>query len=105
MAKIKTIPQAELAPNSVAQFYLADETAVAIYNLEGDYFATDDVCTHGQAFLSEGEIREGQIVCPYHEGSFDIKTGEPVDPPCVVPLRKYAAQAGADGYIYLETPD
>ena len=101
MVKLKTINHAELEANSVKQFYLPDETALAIYNLDGEYFATDDVCTHGQAFLSEGEIRGNEIVCPYHEGTFDIKTGEPVEPPCVVPINKYEACLEEDGYIYI----
>ena len=101
MVKLKTINHAELEANSVKQFYLPDETALAIYNLDGEYFATDDVCTHGQAFLSEGEIRGNEIVCPYHEGTFDIKTGEPVEPPCVVPINKYEASLEEDGYIYI----
>ena len=101
MSEVKTIRQDELEANSVTQYYLEDDSAVAIYNLEGEYFATSDVCTHGQAFLSEGDIRGDEIVCPFHEGSFDIRTGEPVDPPCVIPLERYETRLGEDGYIYI----
>ena len=101
MAEEKTIKYSELDTNSVRQFYLEDDTAIAIYNLEGEYFATSDLCTHGQAYLSDGEFRGGEIVCPYHEGTFDIKTGQPVEPPCVVPLDRYATRLGEDGYIYI----
>lgn len=101
MAEVKTIKQSDLQTNSVIQFFLEDDTAVAIYNLDGEYYATSDVCTHGQAYLSDGEIRGDEVVCPYHEGSFDIATGEPVDPPCVIPLDRYEARLGEDGYIYI----
>ncbi len=101
MVEEKTIRHSELETNSVRQFYLEDDTAVAIYNLEGEYFATSDVCTHGQAFLSDGDIRGDEIVCPFHEGSFDIRTGEPADPPCVIPLERYETRLGEDGYIYI----
>ena len=101
MAEEKTIKHTELESNSVRQFYLEDDTVVAIYNLEGEYFATSDVCTHGQAYLSEGDIRGDEIICPFHEGSFDIRTGEPVDPPCVIPLERYETWVGDDGYIYI----
>ena len=103
MAEEKTIKHTDLETNSVRQFYLEDDTVVAIYNLEGEYFATSDICTHGQACLSEGEVRGDEIVCPLHEGSFDIRTGEPADPPCVVPLERYEARLGDDGYIYITT--
>ena len=101
MIEEKTIKYSELDTNSVRQFYLKDDTAVAIYNLGGKYFATSDVCTHGQAFLSDGDIRGDEIVCPYHEGTFDISTGEPVEPPCVIPLDSYQTRLGEDGYLYI----
>ena len=101
MPEVKTIKHDVLETNSVTQHYLEDDTPVAIYNLEGEYFATSDVCTHGQAFLSEGEIRGDEIVCPFHEGTFEIRTGEPVDPPCVIPLDRFETRVGEDGYIYI----
>jgi p-cumate 2,3-dioxygenase ferredoxin subunit len=69
---------------------LAGGLAIAIYNVGGEYFATDDLCTHGDASLAEGEIEGGRIVCPFHLGTFDIRTGEPTSAPCSVPLRTYA---------------
>lgn len=101
MTEERTIRHTELAPNSVRQFYLEDDTVVAIFNLEGEYFATSDTCTHGQACLSEGNVRGDEIICPLHEGSFDIRTGEPVAPPCVIPLERYDTRLGEDGYIYI----
>ena len=101
MPEVKTIKHELLEANSVMQHYLEDDTPVAIYNLEGEYFATSDVCTHGQAFLSDGEIRGDEVVCPYHEGTFEIRTGEPVDPPCVIPLDRFETRLGEDGYIYI----
>lgn len=68
---------------------LANGRAIAIYNVGGEYFATDDLCTHGDASLAEGEIEGDSIVCPYHLGTFDIRTGEPTGAPCSVPLRTY----------------
>lgn len=101
MGEVKTIKHTDLEANSVRQFYLEDDTALAIYNLGGEYFATSDVCTHGEASLSEGEVRGDEIICPYHEGSFDIRTGEPVAPPCVIALERYETRLDDDGYIYV----
>lgn len=71
---------------------LEDGRAIAIYNVGGEYFATDDLCTHGDASLAEGEIEGGRIVCPFHLGTFDIRTGEPTGAPCSIPLRTYALE-------------
>src|SRR5678815_698449 len=62
---------------------------LAVFNLGGRYFVTDDGCTHGPGSLSEGEI-DGEIVeCNFHNGAFHIPTGRVEAPPCMVPLRTY----------------
>lgn len=66
--------------------------ALAVFNLGGRFYALSDTCSHGMASLSEGEIDAGRIVCPYHAGSFDIATGQPVDRPCVVPVSSYPVE-------------
>jgi len=54
---------------------------VALFKLEGDFFALYDRCSHGQAKLSEGFIEDGKVECPLHQGLICIRTGEPVSPP------------------------
>jgi len=55
--------------------------AVALYRVEGTYYATLDQCTHGQAQLSDGYLEGFLIECPLHQGLFDVRTGEPKGPP------------------------
>lgn len=74
---------------------------VAVYKLGGDYFVTDDLCTHGNAHLSEG-WQEGDIIeCPFHGGSFCITTGEPTNYPCVKAIRTYPVSL-VDGEVTIE---
>ena len=63
--------------------------AVAVCRLDGAYHAVDDLCSHGMASLSDGEIEDGTIICPFHGGSFDITTGAAVERPCTVDIRHY----------------
>lgn len=79
----------DVAELEVIRVELEDGHAVAVYNLEGEFYVTDNLCTHGDASLSEGEVEGGNIICPYHLGSFDIKSGAPTGPPCVEPLNVY----------------
>lgn len=72
---------------------------IAVYNLDGAFYATDDTCTHGQAWLSQGFIDGDIIECPLHGGCFEIKTGQPVEPPCTEPIRSYNLVV-EDGAIY-----
>lgn len=63
--------------------------SLAVFNLDGEFFVTDDNCTHGPGSLSEGFIDGEVIECNFHNGQFNIKTGEVVAPPCMVPIRTY----------------
>ncbi len=79
----------DVPPGTALKVTVGDLT-LAVFNLDGDFFATDDTCTHGFASLSEGYIEDGIVECPWHGGSFDIRTGAPREEPCRVPLRVYA---------------
>ena len=63
--------------------------ALAVYNVDGEFFVTDDHCTHGPGSLSEGYLDGHVIECDFHNGAFDVRTGEIVAPPCMVPLKTY----------------
>ena len=75
--------------------------ALAVFNLDGEIYVTDDACTHGPGQLSEGFV-EGDIVeCNFHGGQFNIRTGEVVGPPCMVPVKTYPVVV-ADGKVFIE---
>jgi len=102
MSKVKACEVNELAVGSVTQVALPDGALVALYRLEDGFFATDDVCSHGAAYLSEGDVEDGNIVCPFHGGTFDIKTGDPTGAPCVVPIRTFSVIV-EDDTVYIGT--
>ena len=60
-------------------------TAVAVYNVRGEFYATENICTHAFAFLSEGVVIDDIIECPVHQGRFHIPTGAPKGAPCPSP--------------------
>jgi nitrite reductase/ring-hydroxylating ferredoxin subunit len=68
---------------------LVNGQEIAIYNLDGEFYATDDICTHAYASLADGYIEDNNIECPLHGGCFDIKTGKAVTAPCTVDLKTY----------------
>jgi anthranilate 1,2-dioxygenase ferredoxin subunit len=67
----------------------AGELTVAVYRVEGNFYVTDDHCTHGPGSLSEGFLDGHEIECDFHQGCFDIRTGEVTQPPCIVPIKTY----------------
>lgn len=62
---------------------------IALYRSDERYYATSDLCTHGSALLSGGEVVEGYIECPLHYGLFEIATGKAAGAPVSVALATY----------------
>jgi naphthalene 1,2-dioxygenase ferredoxin component len=69
---------------------------IAIYDLDGEIYATDDICTHAYANLSDGWLDKGEIECPLHAGRFDVKTGKATAPPCIDDLKIYPVRVVDD---------
>lgn len=63
--------------------------AVCLYSAGGKIYATQDLCTHGQASLADGFIYDENIECPLHQGLFHIPSGRAVGAPCTEDLRTY----------------
>lgn len=72
--------------------------AIALYNVDGAIFATDNICTHAYARLSDGWLDGELIECPLHAARFDVRTGKVLDPPATEDLRVYPVRV-VDGEI------
>ncbi len=90
----------EVDEGQVLKFERGDH-ALAIYNVDGEFFATDDACTHGPGALSEGELFGDVIECNFHGGQFNVRTGKVVGPPCIVPIKTYKVTV-EDGQGFVE---
>ena len=87
------MPADEIFDGEIKNAMLPDGTKVAIYNLNGTYYVTDDTCTHEAASLSEeGMIDGSNVVCGWHFCGFDIASGQATASPCNEALRTYAVQ-------------
>lgn len=95
LCKVEDVPAGE-----VRRFEAANLT-LAVYNLDGEFHVTDDACTHGPGSLSEGFVDGDVIECNFHQGRFNIRTGEVVGPPCMVPVKTYPTVV-EDGRVFIE---
>jgi nitrite reductase/ring-hydroxylating ferredoxin subunit len=75
---------------------------LAVFNVEGDFYVTDDHCTHGPGSLSEGFLEGHEIECDFHQGCFDVRTGEVTSPPPMVPVKSYKVAVEGD-QVTIET--
>jgi nitrite reductase/ring-hydroxylating ferredoxin subunit len=85
----------DLAPGEMTYVDAGDEP-VCLINLDGEYYAISDICTHEEASLSDGTIIGDEIECPLHGGAFAIRSGQPVALPVVVPVATYRVRVVGD---------
>jgi 3-phenylpropionate/trans-cinnamate dioxygenase ferredoxin subunit len=89
-------------PAGTSKLVEVNRTRIALFNLDGEIYAIEDVCTHDGGPLVEGKLVNGcQIQCPRHGARFDIRTGAALSFPAFEPTRTYAVQI-QEGMIWIE---
>ena len=89
---------AELLPGEFRVVWDGD-TAIAVYNIEGEYYAIEDTCTHDGGDLAGGELHGFEVECPRHGARFDLRDGSVTAPPAVVPIEVLPVRV-ENGMIY-----
>ena len=85
---VRVCATSEVPENSVKSFEVGNYV-IAVYNIDGEFYATDNECTHAAASLADGILEDDVIECALHFGAFNVKTGEAVQAPCFTALRTY----------------
>ncbi len=99
---VRVCAQAEVAPDSVKAFEVGDRR-LAVFNIGGTFYVTDDECTHASASLAEGMLDGDVIECCLHFGAFHVPTGAVQAPPASVALRTYKVELkGDDVFVDLD---
>lgn len=89
-----------LSPGEAMQVQAGGLT-LAVFRVADEFYVTDDHCTHGPGLLHEGCLTGYEIECDFHQGSFDIRTGEVIEPPCTIPVKVYPVIL-RDGRVLIE---
>jgi 3-phenylpropionate/trans-cinnamate dioxygenase ferredoxin subunit len=72
---------------------------IAVFNVGGNYYAIEDVCTHDDGPLAEGELDGYHIECPRHGARFDIRDGKVLSFPAVTPVPRYEVKVEGDDVL------
>lgn len=75
------------------------DTAIAVFNIDGELYAIEDVCTHDGGELAGGPIEGFEIECPRHGARFDLRTGEALCAPAYLPTAKFPVKI-EDGAVW-----
>jgi naphthalene 1,2-dioxygenase ferredoxin component len=95
VASTDAVPQGDIVAVTVAGI------EIALYRVGEEFFATQNICSHGHARLCEGFLEGFNIECPLHQGQFDIRSGEPRREPACEPIRAYATKVVA-GQLHVQ---
>ena len=99
---VKVATRTEL-PTGGKKLVEVDGRAIAVFNVDGTYYAIDDVCTHDGGPLAEGELMGCEIKCPRHGARFDVRTGKPLCMPAIEPVAVHATEVrDEDVYVALD---
>ncbi|HCB48906.1 MAG: biphenyl 2,3-dioxygenase [Anaerolineae bacterium SG8_19] len=104
MAEFVKVAKISEVPPGTRKLVDFEEVTVAIFNLDGQFYCIEDVCTHDGGPVAEGELVGFSIECPRHGALFDIRDGAVLSMPAVTPVPTYEVKVEGDD-IFVESPD
>ena len=103
MKLIKACEAAEVQPGEMLAIEVDELPPVAVYNVDGEFYATSNICTHAIAILTDGYLDGCTVECPLHGGCFNVKTGEATHFPCVDALQTFEVEV-REGAVFVRAP-
>ena len=97
MSWLAVAPAASIASGDYAQIEV-DAQLVAVFNIDGCFYAIDDVCTHDGGELAGGAVDGDVVICPRHGARFCLRSGAALSPPAYEPVRTYQTRV-VDGIV------
>ncbi len=86
---VQACGESDVDPEDVIRFDHDGRTFAVYRSPEGEFFATDGLCTHEKVHLADGLVMDETIECPKHNGRFDYKSGQAMGAPVCVNLKTY----------------
>jgi 3-phenylpropionate/trans-cinnamate dioxygenase ferredoxin subunit len=99
---VKVADRSQLPPGS-KMLAEVDGRPIAVFNVDGTFYAIDDVCTHDGGPLAEGDLEGTEIQCPRHGARFDVRTGKALCLPAIEPVQSHRVEVRGDAvYVALD---
>ena len=89
MATFITVARTDELPPGQGKLVEVNQKRIALFSVDGCYYALDDMCPHRGGPLSEGELEGATVVCPWHGAIFDLATGNVTRPPVAARVATY----------------
>ena len=99
MAEFFKVAKVSEIPPGGKKLVEVDFVPVALFNVDGDFYAIEDVCTHDGGPLAEGELEGDEVECPRHSARFSVRTGQPLCMPAVEPVDCYEVKVEGEDIL------
>ncbi len=103
MGQLIKVAETNEVPPGTAKAVDVEGRVVALFNIDGTYYAIDDTCTHRGGPLSEGQVEGTTVTCPWHGATYDVTTGNVLGPPAPEGVVSYKVQVDGND-IKVELP-
>ena len=104
MARYRVASVADLPEETLKRVDAGSTPVCLAHAADGNFYALNDICTHEEFYLSEGELWDMDVECPQHGSRFSLQTGKVTGLPAVVPAKTYPVTV-ENSDIYVEVPD
>lgn len=98
-ARFVKVGRAGDVPVGRPEVFELEDRHIAVYRLDGAFYAIEDICTHDGGPLAEGEVEGHEVICPRHGARFDIKTGAALCMPAITPVESYPVRVEGDDLL------
>ena len=104
MAQAHRVAKTSDIEDEAGKAFKIGDREIAVWKMGGQFYATDDICTHAYASLADGYVEDGCVECPLHAGRFEIATGKAQGAPVFVDIKTYPVRIEGDE-IFVEVPE
>jgi len=94
-----TVARVGEIPEGGVKLVRVDDQTIAVFHIDGEYHAIDDICTHDGGPLAEGEVEGDQVICPRHGARFSIKSGAALTFPAITPVQTYPVRVDGEDLL------
>ncbi|HEX7078054.1 MAG TPA: non-heme iron oxygenase ferredoxin subunit [Candidatus Eisenbacteria bacterium] len=96
VARFVKVGRVSDVPEGRPEIFDVDDRKIAVYRLDGSYFAIEDLCTHDGGPLAEGDVEGDVVICPRHGARFSIRTGAALSFPAVTPVDTFPVRVDGE---------
>lgn len=99
-AQFVRVASVDELPPGTGKAVTVNDRRIALFNVDGTFYAIDDSCTHEEASLAQGSLYGDIVACPKHGSRFNVRTGRVLSLPAVIPVNTYPVKV-EEGQVYL----